>query len=424
MNTLPLPSFSRARRFFADHFARGPVAAFVFTTATGTLLLAAVGFSRVEAQPAPDSQISASTETQVQSPDSNKPTASAPPAIGNGQYIDVMTSKTSLKLSGIVINPNGKPAAGATVSIIHSYPSSMGGVSEYETAADADGFFIISNVRPFYSPSRTCLWAENENGYGYVAINPALTSYVLQLKPWGRIEGQVDMNVLYTPGKLFLIYEGLMGELNAHPLLVPATIMSGQHVSVDPEGKFVVEHAYHGLAKVEVGYVDVKPGETARIDITTGGRTIKGRIKVPAAEAGHKIEMNNGMAVMKQLSKGPEMPEFGNSLQGFAERYRWKNAQLRDPVRRAEMLTFREYRPAVDAEGNFQIEHVPPGTYMLQTVYNIKTTDQGASPSQIGRFSIEGSFVVPPDPNNTEVPLDLGLVETKSTYSAEPQPPA
>ena len=213
------------------------------------------------------------------------------------------------------------------------------------------------------------------------------------LQPWGKIEGEVriggkpapDQQVQYNPALI-------QREGRAYNLTY------GYYTLTDKLGRFAFDRVVPVAGTVwrEVtnaaasgGFpawgwqetVEVKPGQTARVQLGGKGRPVLGRIVVDGT---------------------PDTPVDWTKNQPVV---------IRIPLNEVkDSLAWRCFGSHIDKDGRFRVEDVPPGNYELEVTVNSDSypQDRGAE-SVIG--SVKRAVIVPgaPDARNDE-PLDLGTI--------------
>ncbi len=207
-------------------------------------------------------------------------------------------------LGGVVLTPDGKPAAGAVIGVATSsrHVSIENGYSMYDPPAttDAEGKFRISKRGTGINDQDYKLVALHDSGFvKIVKADFEKQKEPLRLVPWGRIEG--TLRVGNKPGQQIPV--GLACDpreedfSNRKPYLQLSYL---QNMS-DENGKFVFDRVFPGKGSVaqlfekrDIGGIiytwryekkvpyNIEPGETLRIDVGGGGRPVTGKVAVPA----------------------------------------------------------------------------------------------------------------------------------------------
>ncbi|MCK6500027.1 MAG: carboxypeptidase-like regulatory domain-containing protein, partial [Nitrospira sp.] len=234
---------------------------------------------------------------------------------------------------------------------------------------------------------------------------------VIQLQPWGRIEGTLTSGSKVVPeANVILLRRRAMGaegmELSSHQAV---TGPDGRfRLDTVPPGSLVLGRDWpvgdgrEGRTFSPVGEVEVSPGETARVELGCGGRTIVGR--VIANPEGRMLAGYSGFHGLYRKMPPPLGP--------MATRADYE-ARART-VRALADTGFPTVFSAVweGNQGRFVVEDVPPGTYDLRFGF---TTDWLSSyPRRLPRIlgTLSREVVVPAaSEEHGDGPLDVGLLQ-------------
>ncbi|WP_337173934.1 carboxypeptidase regulatory-like domain-containing protein [Paludisphaera sp.] len=289
-------------------------------------------------------------------------------------------------LDGVVLLPDGRPAAGAEVALVlpNIYTALRGDhfekylESSIAKAGD-DGRFNFSKPEgPF------TLVAAADAGLALATPEEFAGSATLTLRPWGRIEGRVMIG--REPGA------GAGVTFQPDPNRLPRTATTwcelGASTQADAEGRFILDKVapfpgYVGrVLTTDIGdgmssnswvgmkAVEVKPGETTRTTLGGDGRRVVGRVVLDGPAAAPVDWSRNEPA---RITPSP----------GILDRLLARNTG-----------SWTRYAGSFDAEGRFRADDVPPGPYLL-TVDVTTPAPPGSRriPETIARGRLE--FVVP-----------------------------
>ncbi|WP_165248722.1 M56 family metallopeptidase [Paludisphaera soli] len=314
-------------------------------------------------------------------------------------------------LEGVVLGPDGKPAAGAEVALgLPNVYVGLEGASfgrAYNTpiaTTDAEGRFSFPKPEGDF-----LVVAAGEAGFAEATPAQFAKSPTIRLAPWGRIEGRVMIGKKPGAGELVTYQPDLNQDALGRPQI---NVGYNPEVRADSEGRFVIDKVVPKPGRVgrvlitkltkgmtshmPVGMkaVDVKPGETARVDLGGDGRTVVGRV-VAREKPERPIDWGRNQPARIMAEAGLLGRLFGGGVDV------WKS-----------------YGGNFDADGRFRAEDVPPGRYKL-----IVSVD---APARAGARTIEAplgrathSFTVPE--GDQDAPVDIG--EVPITLDA-PQDPA
>ncbi|AMV36284.1 carboxypeptidase regulatory-like domain-containing protein [Planctomyces sp. SH-PL62] len=320
-----------------------------------------------------------------------------------GNVVEDFAMEAQADLGGVVLQPDGKPAAGAEVALgLPNVFTALEGAKfgrAYNTPvtkADADGrFFFPKPEGPFL------IVAAADAGFAETNAEQFAKSTTIQLAPWGRIEGQVFLGEKPGAGER-VTYQPDRSKYQSRDRQI--SVSYSPEVLADPEGRFVMDKVvpmpgYVGrvlITKLSGGMqshmpvgmkaVEVKPGETARVTIGSEGRAVVGRVVVDG-QPEKPIDWTRNQPVRVTIE------------QGFFDRMLGRNAGM-----------WTTYGGNFDADGRFRVEDVPPGSYKATvTVDAPRQEDQPGMAEQLGYASL--SFTVPE--GDRAKPVDVGDVVVK-----------
>jgi beta-lactamase regulating signal transducer with metallopeptidase domain/peroxiredoxin len=296
-------------------------------------------------------------------------------------------------INGLVLQPDGKPAAGATVVLLSSADRGFTQISNGQfrdnpnvpsMKTGADGSYKFNSQSSNYQ-----LVALHDAGYRDVLVTPSGKAPDLQLKPWGRIEGTLkfgervgaDQQMRYSPkvaaignqhrlshdyetktdaqGK-FTIERVVPGEGHLSPMCVTSHVSSWTHTPLSSE------------------LIRVKPDETIQVSIGGMGRPVIG----------------------KAIARKPD-----GSL------YTWEDNELARAYTQQPGGT-KYFNLQVAKDGTFRGEDLPAGDYQfsLNLTPPATTADrQCGFGNSIGSASMKFTIPEMPDGRSDE-PLDIGEV--------------
>jgi len=313
---------------------------------------------------------------------------------------DVQELRLDLKLRpakdivGIVVTPDGNPAAGAivfrgtrasAVVLEDDRPPLSDDQRAPLSKADANGRFAC---RPTDGAFR--LVAIHDTGYADVMSDEFSADKPVALKPWGRIEGVV-MQGAEPLAEAEVVLEA---EATVNREGRPSVWRTSKATS-DAEGRFVFPRVAPGPAqlfrhvritdgidngKTCVTSITVQPGQTAQAQIGGRGRPVTGRVTIP---------------------------------DGMNERWRATMGAMLSRVSPENKFGDYAYVTEVDDTGAFHFTDVEPGTYRLHIQFHVRAEQpslRGSGPEAIAQREV----VVPDIPGGrSDEPLELGEVEPK-----------
>lgn len=346
-------------------------------------------------------------EVSIQAPEKAKPVF-----ITRESYSPPVTST----LHGIVLRPDGQPAAGAQVGLkipqqelhVGDGELEIGPLNDSVARTEADGSFTVP-----MRDSTTALYALNEAGFAKVPRESWTNGVRITLQPWGRVEGVLRVNNQPAAnGTVELSEDRNFGEVWDEGGFRATTV-------TDDRGHFVFAHVPAGdqqlYREIPFGkngwmssnptYISVQSGETT--NVTLGG-------------AGRRPVV--GKCAVDNVKDLPEDPLLTVSIHAP---YPTNWAPGSDAITSARQereqrkrLAGHSFRASASPDGSFQVDDVPPGTYEI----NFEIRGEGQRPREITMLQSQPKqIIVPPlsDPEKSE-PFDLGTLKTALSVQENP----
>ena len=335
-------------------------------------------------------------------------------------------------LAGIVRGPDGQPLADVDVAI-----RGAGYAAEVENGRiQPDLGFYPPSLRAHTGPDGRYAFRPQGHGVSVVAVHDAgfalrsadelAASTNLTLAPWARIEGVVMIGRKPEPGQT------IGGRFMTSPFSAGALLRTRS----DDSGRFVLDRVAPGRTMVyrrvdhqdnqgwtfsHPIYVDVKPGETVRVQVGGMGRPVVGRLAIPEGIALNHFAMNHvalGHGALTPVLGEPPYPDDFLDLNS-EQRSAWWDAFSRTPEGRAYGEDRdRNYVVHLRPDGTFRAEDVPAGRYVLKLPF------EGLSrSSREGRQAFARSEVIVPEipGGRSDEPLDIGAVPLEVFPFHEPR---
>jgi beta-lactamase regulating signal transducer with metallopeptidase domain len=296
-------------------------------------------------------------------------------------------------LTGTVLRPDGRPAAGAEVALATpAHPlvfemqqvrfSRSNGMSFAKTGPDGR-FTFDAPDGPFL------LAAMSDDGYAELHGKPGN----LTLEAWGKVKGQAFIGRNPAANQPVSI-----GPRDYRPVQNGVNAFYESYTRTDAHGRFVFDRAIPGPSQVarvvvtEFGNgstqqmgcwqqpVDVQPGETVEVKIGGKGRPVVGQVLLKAAP-GVNVDWRRNRPATIERARG------FNLLPGARQNDR--------------------FAASLDKDGRFRIDDVPPGHYELTVT--IDAPPELDRPGPVNEF---GRVRVPVDvpEGDSDVPVDLGEI--------------
>jgi hypothetical protein len=320
--------------------------------------------------------------------------------------------------AGIVLDPQGRPLAGATLVVADAQNRPFfTGNGELRNAdqlpsaqTDASGRFVLpSSLDP------GAVVAIHTEGFLEVSVAELRDKGKLQLQPWGRVTGVLKVGE-HSPANATVSLQNLSRS--------PDSLWVSLQAKPGPDGKFQFDRVPAGPRQIALQFpvvrsrfvpqshgfvVDVRAGETTNIVIGGTGRTVRGRVKVEGDSRQIQWDRDVHQLVLKTGLSEPVMrpPPAGLSLADQnAHRLReqqrledfWKSSSGQRAVRAS-----RSYLLQFENDGRFHADNVPAGAYEL----NLRFTKSGREEwEDIIIATLAREVAVP----QGDTPLDLGEI--------------
>jgi beta-lactamase regulating signal transducer with metallopeptidase domain/protocatechuate 3,4-dioxygenase beta subunit len=311
-----------------------------------------------------------------------------------GAMIQDFRLKPTAGISGVVLLPDSKPAAGVQVVLGTRENSAFirGGVFQHNSHAEKtttgpDGRFTLpKHERGFL------LVALADAGFADATSDEFAKTGKLLLQPWGRIEGEVRV------GRKPAAYQALVYLPESASNRADAVRMQSYdyHFTADSQGRFAIDRVIPGkgtAARVvvtpltsewcEQASLEVKPGQTTQLRLGGKGRAVIGRVVLDGTSPEPVDWRTNDPAVL-------ELPR--------AERRKATTPWVR-------------FASGFDVGGEFRIENVTPDTYELKIPVSLPSDKRtwGTPRATMGKATLP--VTVPEGPGDQ--PVDVGDVKVR-----------
>jgi beta-lactamase regulating signal transducer with metallopeptidase domain/uncharacterized GH25 family protein len=317
--------------------------------------------------------------------------------------------------SGVVLLPDGKPAAEADVALevagqyIGLSPGALRAYSAREQGlvvhTDPDGHFALPAIQ-----GAAGIIVVHENGFARVSLKEFTASSPIKLQAWGRLEGTLRVGRRFGTNEQvvlesdqfegrnlpFLAFENFQARTDEQGRFVFTLVPPGEHkiARMVPQGNGSWTHA-------NPTPVMVKPGVVTTMTLGGNGRTVRGRARV--LEATNEVSWQHADGALHT-----PFPAAFNNVRTMTERQAW----FRSSGAKDSMKHFRSYPVTISGDGSFHADEVPPGDYELDVTF-MSSDRPSPDPSNIlGRFH---QLVAVPKTQNPDddAPADLGTIEAK-----------
>lgn len=352
---------------------------------------------------------------------------------------------------GVVLLPDGGPAAGAKVLIaVEGYyvrfrEGALKGVFHHmkerplphsERTTDGRGRFAFERQTLAYM-----LVAVHEEGYLETTAAELAKSSTLRLQPWGRLEAQLFVLGRPAPRRKL--------SLQSPRAVDPSLLGTGWYESgtsvrhdtwglgTDDRGQVILERVAPGPMAVHILTDDgkrllvtlhsykaplvVEGGKTLRVHLGKANCTLTGRVRA-APESGLVIDPRN--VRVSVFLKPPRISGFEKDVR---EDYAAYNAFRHSEEGKAYSCGV----SGIEPDGSFRIEHVLPGNHVIQVRVHDGPVREGEEPGAlvgwfVKRFTADIEPVVLDEagaaPKGAPPTLDLGVLSVRKTEKKKPPP--
>jgi beta-lactamase regulating signal transducer with metallopeptidase domain/thiol-disulfide isomerase/thioredoxin len=300
------------------------------------------------------------------------------PWTSDGCYFEDGDAELDAKLkkspvpAGVVLQPDGKPAANATVmlnlgqSAIFAnapgrYYPNHGSPTEHTDkdgsfhfmAADKDEYVVISHPSGFLS----------------LTVGELTRAHEVQLKPWATVDGVLRVNGKPLAGQSVDVRSPINWSGVEDLILVYSAKTDGQgHFSFTnlPPGDYVLYRTPHlimGATTTESHQLtfDLQAGEHKQLDYGFGGRDVVGHVDTDIAVNWQ----NDAQVLVAKVAPPPPAPTSWQYADNSDYQKALRSYEHSPEVRAAERKQ-QQFQLIFDEDGNFRADDVPPGTYELR----------------------------------------------------------
>lgn len=306
-----------------------------------------------------------------------------------GAVVQDFRLKPAEGISGVVLRPDGRPAAG--VEVVLGTPEDRAfvrnGIVQENSHAERittgpDGRLTISRrSEPFL------LVVAADPGFADVTSDEFAKTGKIVLQPWGRIEGEVRVGRKPAAYQKVVYLPELPSDRGAGYRMQSFDY----HFTADSQGRFAIDRVIPGRGEMarnlDTTYrgvwcnrmpVEVKPGQTIQVRLGGTGRAVVGRVVVDGTPA-EPVEWRTNDPAVLETPRGERRKDW------------------------------RIFASAFDADGRFRIEDVAPGTYELEIPVNAPSDTKTCGPDRARMGEAILAVTVPEGPEDQ--PVDLGDVK-------------
>jgi peroxiredoxin len=339
-------------------------------------------------------------------------------------------------ISGVVHAADGAPAANATVVLVDKNESGYMDMSGQFRGGSSGGDMVRSDAkgRFEFSPKLEADWilVSHDQGFAEMKADKVAADGRIVLQPWGRVKGVMRVGDKPEPDQMARLqnrYDRYYEPGNRSSAL-------SLYLKAEPDeaGNFAFEKVPPGERRIYVEYrfkerqygetplshglpLTVKPGETLDVMLGGTGRKVVGHVKVVAGEQTDVDWRRDVHKLVLSLPPEPSLkpPDMSKTTTPDAQQKAWQEFNQRQrefwktDAGRAREQAERTYVLVFDTNGNFRVDHVPPGKYMLSITAN-DPEEEYYRQREIGRLSKEIEVPAVASAKVNE-PFDIGTFE-------------
>jgi beta-lactamase regulating signal transducer with metallopeptidase domain/protocatechuate 3,4-dioxygenase beta subunit len=335
---------------------------------------------------------------------------------------DVALKKSETK-AGRVVDPDGKPLAGATVYLLKQNQSLN--LSEDPSRYYPDGLKVTSEedgtirLPPVAGPY--AIVADHEKFYGAMSKDEFEKERTLTVSPWGRVEGVLKIGSRIGANEpITLSREPTDRFLGIH-------VWQEEKATTDESGRFAFERVVPGAVRIgrdggrgtdreswDIGQLFVvRSGETTRAQVGGIGRPLVGRL-IPPEGTDDPAKFFRDYEVQLESNK-PYFPyplEFVGRPAGMRspEWSTWGNDWRESDEGRAYLRHYVRRTMRVARDGSFRFDDVPPGAVRLAARLHQDARRRTPRPGPMP-LHVE-TVTIPEVPGGqSDEPIDLGALD-------------
>jgi peroxiredoxin len=335
-------------------------------------------------------------------------------------------------ITGIVLAPDGKPAAGAEFVVgtptrqAYAYDANPRRARP-ATVTDGSGKYIASAP----PTGAYALMVRSPQGYVEVSNAQLARGGAVKLQPWGRIEGVLKSGNQVIPNANVHLWRVGENDEPVHHASEAKTDAAGKFVFPRvPPGEVCVYRQLPNFQSAQWRYVQLAPGQTSQVVIGGGGRSVVGRIDVPPAMAGIVMWKDRGKYTYEANVRMELPPDHQpkHDPNETLEQYWAKELEFgRTPAGKL----YKEWRFGshfvISPDGTFRVDDLPAGKYTL----NVRCFEEQAEVNFMEDVArVEMKFEIPPDASAAAVsssvlpPIDIGTATPTLIPRLRPGDPA
>ena len=333
--------------------------------------------------------------------------------------------KHGTPLIGTVRQPDGRPAVHAQVALEEGYGVSVkdGQIGPYQSR---QAHFTVSDERGHFKlpprQGRITVFAVHKSGWAEWICDGQGESESVKLEPWSALEGTVYDGEKPAIGK----------NISLMPILPSPREMARAgfryEAITDEQGHFEFFHVADGrlvlTAQDPPGFgatgerltakIELKPGEHQTLQLGGSGRTVIGKLIVPADLLAKTSRPPTGsMSVLATVF----IPPAGYDQLSAQEKQKVYQAFLDSPAYRQNLSRATGFGIHFNHDGTFRADNIPPGQYAIYFGLNGDKPDANNMVPLLASIRKIVTVREAPDGDNSQ-PFSLG------TFTMTPRPSA
>jgi len=307
------------------------------------------------------------------------------PPLAHGPAIQFSARlKKATPISGILLQPDGKPASGADAALREWYMIQVddGRINTMRSSTPQIHLTRAGEDGRFELPARegkVRVFAVHDSGWGeWVCDGQGAAAAPMTLRPWSTVEGTLAEAGKPAANRTIRLQPMLSAPMPANRSEYSARSFFRYETTTDDQGHFAFERVIDGTSELMVQQgiegprqrvvegltesLELKPGEHRVLHLGGIGRPIVGKLTIPDDLKG-KVEMPR----FGQLSsvRPSFIPPAGFDGMTDDQKQKLRDEFKQSPSYQAYLSKPTSYPVTVQEDGTFRAEDVPAGDYLL-----------------------------------------------------------
>ena len=320
-------------------------------------------------------------------------------------------------ISGVVLDPKGKPIAGAEVALAGRSSRDWVQVAAGKLRAwegdrvvktDARGRFVIAPAEQLETRTADTIVAVHDQGYSELSFFLFEARPTIQLQPWGRVEGTMKVGPRDAADR----------EVRYHSDRGSTGVLWSGAAKTDARGRFAIDRIPPGDARVAPGLpgfssgtlISVESGRATSVALGGVGRPIVARVETPQGFDPKADYLENSEFDVE--SDRPEIPYPKEVAQAaFEVKDAWQRRWYDSPEGREYRQSWvRRVQNKLGPGNTIRLDDLPPGDYQLKLSYSAGPIYGPNRKNDQITFATQ-KFTIPEIPGGrSDEPFDLGII--------------